>query len=210
MDKEKKANTIRYNILILDEIVNNLRKETSFREVISKERRYKYIKTGECERTRMETICGDTNIDQGYFTGEVRFSIPQCEKILDDSPHILSEIGFNKAGAPVIPGIPGFKAYIDKIVVSFENREYIEDENLERLLYYVKSNNSIEGYSRFSEISLANICRALKRLDFQDISKADTATRRRFITLAEEKTILCKAVTILNEPGSKSVGPEIE
>lgn len=194
MNNNTQQNNVKYNVRIIDEIVDILRKKTSFNDIISKEVRERILSKGVVEKTKINRLCSETKIEKEYFTGEKRFIIPDCEVYIEHDINALQDIDKN---------IPGFMHYVAEMVKTFELYEFIEDENLERMIYFIKNDCSMKGYARekanSDKMKLKKLCIMLESMDNRELIKADTNLLTKFIKLAEEKVIISKAGLILNK-----------
>lgn len=86
---------------------------------------------------------------------------------------------------------------------AFERREFIEDENLEHMMYYISKCGSMEGRIRskndLEKTGLSRVSTMLDRMDNNELMELDAETIKRFIRLVNEKIIIFQAALILKK-----------
>lgn len=188
MDNRERQNNVRYNIRVIGEIVENLKKKSTFK-ILSENIRERFMEKGEFEKSKTKKLCEETGIEEACFTGEKRFLIPCFEEAIAKNPDALGDIDAN---------IKGFMEHITALVESFKRGELTEDENLERMMHYIHKDQSMSGYTR-EKIPLKKLCIMMEYMNNRELLGSDADTIKKFIKLAEEKIIISKAGLILNK-----------
>lgn len=192
--EEKKKNNVRYNVIILDEIIDILKKKKSFK-ALSENTRKRYIKIGQCDNSKVDDLCNKTGIERTCFIGEKRFFIPECEDDINQNPLIFDDI-YNMDTYNYLPNFKNFKKYVEQVVESFKRNELIVDENLERLIYYVNNKESMEGYIR-EDFDIKQLCFILEHIECEKLIESDRGSLEKFVHLASEKIIVAQAALIM-------------
>lgn len=193
MNAKERQNNVIFNIKVIDEVVENLSKKKAFK-ALSENIRERYKTTGQFESAKIKKLCDETGIEREYFTGDKRFFISECEGVIEKNPQALDDIDAN---------IPSFMSFIYTLVEAFKRGEPIEDENLERMIYYIQKDQSMEGYIR-GRFDLRKFIVMMECIDYDKLVKLDRKILKEFIEFTSEKIILAQAAYITKKNDNKN------
>ena len=207
--KDIKENNVRYNVAVIDEVLSFVGKKTRFNYFMSQNIRMQYLINGRCEKSKVKLIEEEIGISPDYLNGKTRFFIPELEREIKKNPDILTQDSYDfvqiqKGSFMGLNGLPRFKGAVGAICEDYKKtNKYIDDEGIDRLLYFLKNNYSSEGYRREGWDGLGEIRRVIEVFNFQQLQKESDKELKLFIKAAEDKITLCKAALIIKMQGKE-------